>query len=117
LSRIATELQALRQSYVTRYVFLNSEPEPGTIRVKIIRENGSVETLAEGATPGFDYANSVEQSNPRAPITRATLETPDLLVQLNNQTGFAIRLNGTAILRGNDRTQITYKDYGTNNSN
>ena len=116
LASIAQELQIVRQSYITRYVFLGSEPEPGTIRVTVVRSNGSTETLVEGDQNGFDYANSVEQPNPRTPIMRPTLETADGSVHLNNQTGFAIVLKGSAILRGNDTTRITYKDYGTNNS-
>jgi hypothetical protein len=93
---IAQDLNIQRMNYRTRYVFAPEEPVPSTI--KVFKRSGGIETeLAESMVNGWSYEGF------------KTVYTIDLPFQMNLATGWAIKLNGSAALIGDDTARVEFK--------
>ncbi len=103
LDQLGNELQAVRVGFRTNIVFIASRPDEDTIRVvKYVNgdPNNAVE-IYESGFDGFTYEGYL-----------SNVYTIDYPVQMNQGSGWAIRLHGAARAVGNDRIEVFYKPYG-----
>lgn len=109
LTSLATQLQAERRSFRTRYLFMAHEPEPATIEV--VRYVGGNAHLAEVIphdpthTNGWDYVGYLQGDY--------VIDAP---VEMNWASGWAVRLYGNARLVGDDTAKVNYKLKGAQDS-
>lgn len=100
---LKSQLQQTRMAFVSEYVMLDSEPNPATLQV--IRYPGGNtaqgQIVPESETSGYEY------------VGQQTVHLISAPVQLNLTTGFAIRLSGDYLLRGDDQIEVFYKPVGT----
>jgi hypothetical protein len=93
LNDIGTQLQALIQAYQFNYVVLSDQPDPATIK---ITKNGA--SIPESAVNGWKYVGY-----------RANQATSFSPAPSNVKSGYMIQLNGTAVYKGTDMINVTYK--------
>ncbi len=109
LSSMSSSLQSQRLTFRTRYLFLDREPDPVTI--KVIRypsgDASSPEELLEDPTKqnGWTYEGNVQDVY--------AIDDPILM---NRASGYAIRLYGDARLVGDDTAAVTFKPAGARDS-
>ncbi len=99
-SSLVNDLAATRISLRTRYLFINKQPQLGSIKVY---KNGQL--LPESSTNGWTYAGYVNN-----------VYAIDYPTSMNLSTGYAIELHGTAKLVGDDSGSVTFDPYGVQGS-
>ncbi len=82
----------------TKYIFVEAEPDVSTIVVRVKRSNGIEEVLMQDASNGWTYRGYLKN-----------VYTIDYPVNLNRASGYALELNGSAKLRGDDTASIEFK--------
>lgn len=101
---IATQLNTQRLEFRTRYLFLNQQPNPATIKVKIFRGGGGTgQYITQSSTNGFTYEGYLNNVY--------AIDDP---IPMNQQSGWAVELHGSAKLVGEDRADIEFLPYGVN---
>ncbi|MFN7685269.1 MAG: hypothetical protein ACK5QT_07655 [Oligoflexia bacterium] len=103
LSSIQQQLTVTRMALRTVYLMLDSEPDPSSIRViKYVGgdRNNSVE-IPQSASNGWTYAGRIINQ------PRVVTSGPNP-VTMNTATGFAVRLNGSAQLTGDDTAEVRF---------
>lgn len=96
---LASSLASVRYAYQIHYLFVSQEPDPSTIQV-IRYPNGDQNagvTLNQDSQNGWTYAGYV-----------TNVYTIDSPMPMDQASGYAIELHGTAELSGNDTASITY---------
>lgn len=102
---MSAHLQAQRQAYETRFLFLEEEPDLATpITVTVYRDGKHAQVIPQSESNGWTYAGY---------ITDYAIDAP---IALSLSTGYAIELHGTAKLIGDDTASIDFKPAGINNS-
>ncbi|MBU6374826.1 MAG: hypothetical protein KGQ59_02415, partial [Bdellovibrionales bacterium] len=105
LKNIQQSLETKRLDLFTVYLLTDVEPDEATIEV--VRYPGGDTsrpvTISKSDTNGWSYEGRIE-NQPRV-VTAAG-------VAMNRATGWAVRLNGTARLKGNDTARVVYKPRG-----
>ncbi len=98
LDNLKSSLQSERRTYRQNYLFIPEEPVPESIQVvKYINgDPNNAVTIPQSDTNGWSYVGYTTQYAIFYPT------------QMNQQTGWAIRLNGSAILDGDDRADVIY---------
>jgi hypothetical protein len=107
LSALNSSLQIQRLSFRTRYLFLDREPDPVTIKIEKFLNGDPTQVieLAQSATQGWTYAGYLKNV--------FAIDSP---APLNLSSGYAIELHGSAKLVGNDTAEITFKPIGARDS-
>jgi glutamate 5-kinase len=107
LGGMATHLQATKLAFRTRYVMINAEPDTSTI--KVVRYiNGDINQAVEipqDEENGWTYAGAVSD-----------VYTIDYPIAMNQASGYAIELHGTARLMGDDTADVTFNAAGSKDS-
>ena len=107
LDSMATQLQNQKMAYRQHYLFISQDADPSTI--KVTRYAGGDTTRAtlipQDATHGWTYVGAVNN-----------VYAIDYPVPMNLSSGFAIQLNGSAEITGDDTTAVDYKPAGAQNS-
>ena len=93
ISQLSGQLQATRDSYKTRYIFIDHSP--ADLTKVTVTKNG--QTLIKDDPNGWTY------------VGNTTVYAIDYPTPMNQQTGYAIRLNGTAELVGTDTSSVTFQ--------
>jgi hypothetical protein len=100
LNNVASNLAAVRGTYRTRYLFVAREPEESSIVVT-------------------KYVGGVPQVVPHDPVNGWTYEgylsnvfAIDAPVPMNQSSGWAIELHGTAKLVGDERADVAFQNKG-----
>ena len=102
LSSLENSLNIERRDFRTRYLFIEQDAELSTIKVLKYASGSSTATeLPQDATNGWTYAGRVENVY--------SIDSP---IQMNQASGYAIELHGSAKLVGDDRAEISYKPAG-----
>ncbi len=101
LNQVSANLNQAKVSFRKVYLVLGTEPKVGSIR---ITKNGA--PVAQSNTNGWEYVGYVGTPTP-------TIDQP---VPMNNAVGYFIRLNGSAMLMGNDVANIEYENLGATSS-
>lgn len=105
LGALSSQLQFVRQGFVTRYIFTKDQPDVNSIRVFKVSGGSRTEiTRAVGNGSGWIYEGY------------KGVYAIDYPAPMNWSTGFAIRLNGNAALVGNETAVIEYRQAGVNPS-
>ena len=110
LTTIAGDLQTTRMSYYTQYLFISQDADPSTITVtRYVGGNTSQPvTIPQGAVNGWTYVGY--QTN----VYALTATTPTgATVVMDKSSGYAIQLNGTAMISGSDTSGVTYQAAGS----
>lgn len=102
LSKIQESLEIQRMSLFTVYLMMDSQPDESTIEVIRYPSGDSSRPVIvpKDAVNGWSFAGRIE-NEPR-------IITPSG-VALNRASGWAVKLNGSAILSGKDTGRVTYK--------
>lgn len=93
LNDIGTQLQALIQAYQFNYIVLSDQPNPSTISVT---KNGV--SIPQSSTNGWQYVGY-----------RANQATSFSPAMSNVKSGYMIQLTGSAVYKGTDLINVTYK--------
>lgn len=101
-SSLASALQADRQSYRTRYLFMAQEPNPATI---VVTKYPSGTVIPQDETNGWTYAGKVNG-----------VFAIDAPIPMNQSSGFAVELHGSAKLVGSEFAIIDFKPAGAQDS-
>jgi hypothetical protein len=96
MNGLRSSLTAIRQNFRTKYLFIEFEPNPTSIVVtKYAGGNlNSPQVIPQDPVNGWTYVGN---------ITDYAIDSPILM---NLQTGFAVRLNGSAKLLGSDQASV-----------
>ncbi len=105
LSDVAQNLTSTALDYIQGYILLSTATQeqsaPNTSTIVVTKYPGGIasagEVIPESATNGWSYAGNV---------TEDTIVSP---VSMNQETGYMIKLNGSAQLSGADYATVTYK--------
>jgi len=100
-SSLASDLQGIKVQMQTKYIFVEAEPDVSTIVVRVKRSNGTEEVLKQDASNGWTYRGYLKN-----------VYTIDYPVNLNKASGYALELNGSAKLKGDDTASIEFKAKG-----
>lgn len=103
ISSLSSQLHSTRLAMRTRYLFIDHEPEPGTIRV-VKYLDGNSETpqeIPEDPVNGWTYVGLV-----------SNVYTIDHPVEMNLASGYAIELHGSAKLIGSESADVIFKNKG-----
>ena len=113
VTNIASGLKIIRLAYKQHYLFVSQEPNPSTIQVTRYAggDANQASVIPNDATNGWTYAGLVHDVSVLSTTTPAGLE-----VHMNNASGYAIQLNGTAQLSGTDTSSVEYKPVGATSS-
>jgi hypothetical protein len=88
-------------------LFISQDADPSSI--KVTRYNGGdasqATTIPQDAINGWTYVGSV-----------SNVYAIDYPVPMNLSSGFAIKLNGSAKISGNDTTEVDFKPAGAQDS-
>lgn len=95
LANIGSQLQALVDAYKFDYVVLSEKPDVSTIKIK---KNGSL--ISQSNTNGWTYVGYL-----------ANQPTSFYPAPSNVKSGYMIKLNGTAVYKGSDKIDVTYKAF------
>lgn len=108
LSGIESQLETIKGSNTTRYLFTDREPNPSTIRV--LRYVGGDTThsveIPQSDVNGWTFAGFVTNV--------FAIDSP---IPLNLSSGWAIELHGTAKITGSDTSEVIFAPAGAHNSN
>jgi hypothetical protein len=105
IESFSDQLHNIRLEYRTRILFLASEPsttDPITVVKTLV--DGSEVQIPQSATNGWTYVGYAQNV--------ATIDQPILM---SYGSGYAIQLNGTAALIGDERASVRYTVKGTQN--
>ena len=106
VTSLKSELQSQRLSFRTQYIFIPQDADPNSVQVTIYRANGTIETPTRSASNGWQYIGQ-----------HSGVYAIDSPVPMNWVTsGYAIKLNGSAKLIGNDYADVDYDVAGVNPS-
>ena len=94
-------LESQKLDYQTRFLFIQRDARVETLKVTKY-SNGQTIDLPQDATNGWTYVGG--------PVTQYAIDYP---VPMNQQTGYAIELHGTAKLHGDDSADVSYKPVGS----
>jgi hypothetical protein len=100
LSLVQANLQNQKLTYVKDFLMIGTQPDPTTIKV-IKYSNGVATTLPQDANNGWTYYGYG---------TVYTIESP---TPMDQETGYAIQLHGSAVLTGADSADVQYTNAGT----
>jgi hypothetical protein len=108
LSGIASNLSAVKGDYHTHYLFISQDADPTSI---VVTKNPGGDptqavTVPQGSSNGWTYAGYV-----------SNVYTIDYPYPMDQASGYAIELNGSAELVGDDTASVSFKPAGTQNSN
>lgn len=103
LTGLKSQLETQRRDFELAYLFLDEEPDPATIQVKVYRAAtpNVPEIIPQDPVNGWQYAGYLQDVY--------AIDTP---APLNLSTGYAIALNGAGRVRGNDRVEIDFVPAG-----
>lgn len=107
LSSLTSSLQSTRMNFRTRYLFLDQEPELKSIKVTryLNGDTNSARVIAEDPINGWTYAGKLQDAY-----------AIDYPIPMNQGSGYAIELHGTARLIGSDTAAIDATPAGAQNS-
>jgi len=100
LNGIAQKLQQVTLNFKKDYLVVATQPDPSTIKVY---KNGAL--VPQDATNGWTYVGYLQDQH--------TVFYP---TNMYPATGFMIKLNGTAILNGSDKSRVEYLNLGAQSS-
>ena len=106
-------LEEIRIAYRTRFLIMDSEPNPETIQVLVYR-NGvteGLETIPNDPINGWTYLGG-----PNTVFTTETENEAGNTIFFNEATGYIIELHGDAIMRGNDTVDIRFQPVSAGNA-
>lgn len=109
LDNLSTSLQNTRLAMRTRYLFIDREPELTSIVVTRHR-NGVAETVPMDAINGWTYEGYLTN------VPAIVLPFNGQEVPMSYASGFAIKLNGSAELVGNDYADVVFQNKGAQNT-
>jgi hypothetical protein len=106
LSSLSTNLQNIQVGYETHYLFIASAPDVSSIVVTKYPggNTSSPEVIPQSTTNGWSY------------VGYTTVDTINFPVPMDQATGYAIELNGSAELSGSDTASVNYTASGLQNS-
>ncbi len=93
-------LESQKLDFQTRFLFIQRDAKVETIKVTKYSNGQSID-LPQDATNGWTY------------VGHSTQYAIDYPIQMNQQTGYAIELHGTAKLHGDDSADVSYKPVGS----
>ncbi len=96
LTQIQSDLTTTQLSFEKNYLVIGNEPNPATITVT---ENGA--TIPQDSKNGWEYVGYLTY--------QPTIFYP---VAMDNATGYMIKLNGSAVLVGNQTAVVNYENAG-----
>ena len=107
LDSMATRLQNQKLSFKQRYLFISQDADPSSITVTRYTGGNAAQAtiIPQDAINGWTYVGAVTDVY--------AISSP---VPMNLSSGFAIQLNGTAEISGNDTTSVDFKPAGAQNS-
>ena len=110
LTQLNTNLSATKIPYQTDFLILDQEPNPSTIKVTKYPagDTSSPQSISQGAAQGWIYVGRVTGQN--------VSSVSGTSVRMNPATGYAIKLNGSAVLSGNDTASVDFKPAGVTDS-
>jgi len=97
LSGMSNHLKNIKLGFRMRYLVMAEEPDVSTIEVTRNR-NGNTETIPQSDSNGWSYVGYMDGV--------AAIEYP---TPMNYVSGYLIRLNGDAVLVGDDSADVQYK--------
>ncbi|MEK6705310.1 MAG: hypothetical protein AABZ06_05935 [Bdellovibrionota bacterium] len=107
LDSLAGSLQDTKIGFRTRYLFIDREPNPATIKVTR-HAGGNMDVsseITEDAENGWTYAGYV-----------SNVHSIDYPAPMNLASGYAIELHGSARLIGDDTASVTFMPAGAENA-
>lgn len=99
---LATSLQGERKHYRTRYLFMDQEPNPSTI---VVTKHPAGVAIPQSSVNGWTYAGKVNG-----------VYAIDAPIPMNQSSGYAIELHGSAKLIGDEYAVIDFKPAGAQDS-
>lgn len=107
LSNVASQLEIIKQAYIYDYIVLNEQPRDNE-NLKIYK-NGSL--LPRNEQNGWSYSESwgIQTVPTISSVFDQRTQTVRSITPLNRRTGYVIRLNGSAKMKGNDVPNIEYE--------
>mgnify|MGYP002141857351 CR=1 FL=1 len=106
LDNLVKELQIVKKSYSTRYLFTTQAPNPDTIKVTkyLGGDRNQPVVIPQSSVDGWSYAGSVNQVG----VTYAIGPNGERIYN-STASGYGILLEGSAQLTGNDLAEVDYK--------
>ena len=101
-SSLASALQGERKFYRTRYLFMDKEPNPATI---VVTKYPGATVIPQSAVNGWTYEGKVNG-----------VFAIDAPIPMNQSSGFALELHGSAKLVGDEYAIIEFKPAGAKDS-
>jgi hypothetical protein len=105
LPTFASGLQAQKQNFRQKYIFIAQDANPASIVVTVTKADGSQVQIPQDKNNGWTYVGYVQNV--------AAIDSP---APMNYSTGYAIQLNGSAELSGNDTPSVSYTPAGAQDS-
>lgn len=107
LDSLSSQLQGIRVAFRTRYLFIDKEPNPATIKVTKFAggDPNQPSVIPEDASNGWKYVGKVSNV--------FSIDSP---IAMNLSSGYAIELSGSAKLVGEDTAQVDFKPFGAKDS-
>lgn len=96
------DLNSERINYISEYLFINQVPDLSTVEITKINADGSKTMIPRS---GWAYIEGIS--------TLPLISSP---IPMNYRTGYAFKLNGSYVLKGNEKATISYKVRGLQNS-
>lgn len=102
LSAISNDIAVVREAFVREYIVIAEQPIPGTIQVF---KNGN--SIPQSSTDGWEYLGGPQTINTITGIMQN--DGTVIPFSADAQTGYVIKLNGSAKMLGSDSSNVTYQ--------
>ncbi len=113
LAGVSGNLTSTQLAYQTRYLILSGPPNLSSVVVtKYIGGNtNSSKNIPQSSSDGWTYAGYINNQG-----VNQLVGPTGTTAFMNNATGYAIQLHGSAMLSGNDTASVKFTPYGAANS-
>jgi hypothetical protein len=114
MSDLTHQLAVQRLNYNLLYLFVSQEPNLSTVTVTKYKngDRNQASIIPQDSKNGWSYAGNVTNVSTIYFLDPATGQP----VYMNTASGYALKLNGNAVLTGADTAQVNYKPVGATTS-
>ena len=105
LDHLTNQLKNVKDSFKTQVVFLEEEPDPSSIQVFKVLEDGSEVEIPASDSNGFSYAGYLNN------VPTVVYPSP-----MNVGSGYAIKFSGDWLIEGKERAKVIYHAKGAKKS-